>query len=169
MRGGYLLKFSSIVLSGAILAAMAVHSAEPARTGARSKSPARVVFLRQQTHDQVFAQDLLNRQVVNPHADALGRVHDVIIDHEGRVVGILLSVGGFLGLGDKLVGVPWRDVTVRFDGKFLIVNLSEEALLQAPEYHSWQQVQRWQEGSAPVRSVKATPPSKAIRFSEATE
>ena len=161
------MKVVTIALSGAILVAVAVNAGDTTKIGARSKSPARVVFLRQQTHDQVLAQDLLNRQVVNPHADQLGRVHDVIIDHEGHVVGILLSVGGFLGLGDKLVGVPWRDVTIRFDGKFLIVNLSEEELLQAPEYHAWQQVRHWPDGSDLVRPLRASLQSERERLSEA--
>lgn len=128
------------MLSGTLLAATCAGGAELDRSGARSETPSRVVFLRQQSEGQILFRDLLDRQALNPHADHLGRVHDVVIDHDGRVVGILLSVGGFFGLGDKLVGVSWNDVTIRFDGKFVVVNLSRDELFRAPEYLPWQQV-----------------------------
>ena len=132
----------------------------------------RVVFLRQQTDSQILARTLLDRQVLNPHADHLGRVHDVVVDHDGRVIGILLSVGGFLGLGDKLVGVSWSDVTIRFDGKSLVVNLSQDELLQAPEYLPWQQVRRGLDARALDHSPKASDrpeertPSNAIDWGD---
>ena len=149
-----------MIFAGAVLAAMCAGAAEPERRGTELEKPSRVVFLRQQTENQFLLRGLLGRQVLNPHADHLGSVHDLVVDRNGRVAGILLSVGGFIGLGDKLVGVSWSDVTIRYDGKFVVVNLSREELFQGPEYLSWQQVRHRVDTRALVRSPE--PPGAPV-------
>lgn len=51
--------------------------------------------------------ELKGRNVETPNGDNLGDVHDLAIDGEGRVVYAVLSVGGFLGMGERMVAVPW--------------------------------------------------------------
>ena len=84
----------------------------------------------------MMVRDLLGKSVMNPHGVELGEVHDVILAGDGRVIGAVISVGGFLGLGDKLVGMPWNEVTVHSIGNAVIVNLDEEDLAEAPEYRT---------------------------------
>ena len=157
------------MLSGAMLAATCAGGAELERSGVGSETPSRVVFLRQQSESQILFRDLLDRQALNPHADHLGRVHDVVVDHDGRIVGILLSVGGFFGLGDKLVGVSWNDVTIRFDGKFVVVNLTREELYQAPEYLPWQQVRHRPDGRVLVDSRESSGASQGSLRTDAVD
>ncbi|MDX1431046.1 MAG: PRC-barrel domain-containing protein [Gammaproteobacteria bacterium] len=142
---------STAALLGSLICTAAVAADEAAVEGGVAYArPSQVVFLRQQTDRQFLARKLLDRQVLNPHAENLGRVHDVVLDRRGEVIGLVVSVGGFLGLGDKLVGLPWHDVTVRHGGKFVVVNLSREQLVGAPEYRSWQEAaRRWRDTAPP--------------------
>ena len=48
-------------------------------------------------------------KVVNTNGDDLGRVEDLMIDlNNGRVAYAALSLGGFMGMSDKLFAVPWQ-------------------------------------------------------------
>jgi hypothetical protein len=46
----------------------------------------------------------------------------------------VLSVGGFLGIGDKRIAVPVSELDVGQDGQIVMVNASEDQLKQMPEY-----------------------------------
>jgi sporulation protein YlmC with PRC-barrel domain len=55
----------------------------------------------------VKASDLIGMTVKNPQEETLGKVNDLAVDVEsGRVVQVILSTGGFLGIGDTLTAVP---------------------------------------------------------------
>jgi len=41
----------------------------------------------------------------NPGGEAIGEVMDLVIEHD-EVLSAIISVGGTLGVGDKLVAVP---------------------------------------------------------------
>ncbi len=51
--------------------------------------------------------DLKGFDVKTPSGETLGDVKEVAIDTSGRVSYLVLSVGGFLGMGTRLVAVPW--------------------------------------------------------------
>lgn len=42
--------------------------------------------------------------------ETIGEVEDVVIDRNGNLVGVIVSVGGFLGIGDKDVALDWDHV-----------------------------------------------------------
>ncbi|WP_425445937.1 PRC-barrel domain-containing protein [Dethiothermospora halolimnae] len=47
-------------------------------------------------------------EVKNKKNEKLGKIEDLVIDYkEGKVRYVILSVGGFLGIGDKLYAVPF--------------------------------------------------------------
>jgi len=52
----------------------------------------------------------------------------------GRVMYAVVSMGGFLGMGEKTVIVPWHAIEVARNGKSLVLNLSQQMLQQAPPY-----------------------------------
>ncbi len=47
--------------------------------------------------------------------EVMGTVDDVIVDLDGKVVGIVVGVGGFLGVGERDVGLPWEAIEIRRD------------------------------------------------------
>src|SRR3990170_4747554 len=52
------------------------------------------------------ASKVIGSSVVNDAGDTVGRVDDVIIGEDGKAPFVVLAVGGFLGIGDKLVVLP---------------------------------------------------------------
>jgi len=42
--------------------------------------------------------------------EKIGDVNDLILDHEGNIQAVVIGVGGFLGIGEKDVAVPFKSV-----------------------------------------------------------
>jgi putative membrane protein len=59
------------------------------------------------------AQALLGRTVQNEGGQTLGEINNVILNEKGKVVAVTIGVGGFLGLGEKDVGVPFDALKFR--------------------------------------------------------
>ena len=61
-------------------------------------------------------------------------VEDVLVDLDhSSLVAVVLSVGGFLGVGDKLVAVPVNQIKVGSEAKFT-TDLTKEQLANAPAF-----------------------------------
>ncbi len=67
-----------------------------------------MTFAVKQGANDWLASDLIGRSVVNRNNETLGRINDVILDENGQVAAVLIGVGGFLGIGEKEVGVPFE-------------------------------------------------------------
>ena len=78
---------------------------------------------------------LFEYRVKSPQGEDLGKIEEVMIDMEvGRVAYAILSFGGFLGLGDKWVPVPWDAVALQPNEKVLILKIEKEKLQKAPNF-----------------------------------
>lgn len=78
---------------------------------------------------------LFDYRVKSPQGEELGKIEEVIIDMEvGRVAYAVLSFGGFLGLGNKWVPVPWDAVVLRPAEKVLLLNIDTDKLQKAPNF-----------------------------------
>jgi sporulation protein YlmC with PRC-barrel domain len=65
---------------------------------------------------------------------SIGQIEDVLIDLDhATVAAVILSVGGFLGLGDKLVAVPVSQIKVGTEAKFT-TDLTKDQLSNAPAF-----------------------------------
>jgi hypothetical protein len=67
---------------------------------------------------------------------SVGAIDDVVLDNDGKVVSVLVSIGGFLGLGEKRVAVAFKELLISRaeDGDPLVkVTLSKQALETAPD------------------------------------
>jgi sporulation protein YlmC with PRC-barrel domain len=116
-----------LVLFG-VLAAGAAWAQEPTTSAPRA-APAvpDAVLLR--------SQALFEYRVKSPQGEDLGKIEEVIIDMEvGRVAYAVLSFGGFLGLGNKWVPVPWDAVVLRPAEKVLLLNIDKDKLQKAPNF-----------------------------------
>jgi sporulation protein YlmC with PRC-barrel domain len=54
------------------------------------------------------ADNLQGQSVTSRNGEHLGSINDLVISRDGRVEYIILSRGGFLGLGTDLVPIPWQ-------------------------------------------------------------
>lgn len=86
--------------------------------------------------------DLMNMEVVNQTGEDVGDVKDIVLDAQtGRVRYLAMSVGGVLGIGDKLFAVPWQAFRIqqREDETQLVINAEPETFEGAPGFdeESW--------------------------------
>ena len=67
----------------------------------------------------------------------LGEVEDLIIDNTGRVIGVSIDIGGFLGLGERAALVPLEDLRLvqrpENDEFFIITRLSAEQIEESED------------------------------------
>lgn len=62
--------------------------------------------------DSMSASDLIGVAVVNQQNEKIGTLDDLLIEKENQVALAVISVGGFLGVGDKLVAIPYQDLQI---------------------------------------------------------
>ena len=87
--------------------------------------------------DEMFSSKLKGLSVTNQKDETVGEITDLAIkNHE--VDALILSVGGFLGMGERYVAVSPSSVSVRDDSKndkwLASMNTSKDALKSAPEF-----------------------------------
>lgn len=65
---------------------------------------------------------------------SIGQIQDVLVDLDHATqTAVILSVGGFLGVGDKLVAVPVNQIKLGSEAKFTTA-LTKEQLASAPAF-----------------------------------
>jgi sporulation protein YlmC with PRC-barrel domain len=86
--------------------------------------------------DSVSVTEYYKQNVYDPSDNTIGEVSDVLLDKDGHVTAVILSVGGFLGLGAKYVSVPFNALRMtEKDGKrYLVMDTTKDALTSAPGY-----------------------------------
>ncbi|MFD0987470.1 PRC-barrel domain-containing protein [Methyloligella solikamskensis] len=95
-------------------------------------------FITEQAPTDALASDLIGEPVLNPARETVGEINDVIGGDDGRIRGVVIGVGGFLGIGEKNVAVHYEDVVVtRNDNGSIeiLANLTKDTLSAAPAYH----------------------------------
>lgn len=81
------------------------------------------------------AHTLIGDVIRNKQNEEIGRVEEIMIDiHTGRVAYVVMSEGGFLGLGDRLFAVPWTALEVDTARRCLILDADKKLLENAPGF-----------------------------------
>ena len=139
--------------------ALAEQGQPPAAEAATEPAPAEGIITAQ-ADGQALASDLLGATVMTPNGEDLGKLDDLIVDREGKVQGAVLSVGGFLGIGDKRIAVPWQTVQQGGPDWPLVVAMGKDQLEAAPEFVTLadQQAQRQAAAAPPPAAVPAPAP-----------
>jgi len=83
--------------------------------------------------------ELKGVDVKMPTGESLGDIKEVAVDTSGRVSYVVLSVGGFLGIGDRLVAVPWDALKFSLAGdkgdkKLITLATTKQQLEAAPQF-----------------------------------
>ncbi len=81
------------------------------------------------------ASGILGMEVRNPQNEKLGEIKDIVLDmNSGKVSYSVLAVGGFLGIGEKLIALPTAALKVSETGDFLILNADKSRIQAAPGF-----------------------------------
>lgn len=106
---------------------------------AQSVGPAAATtaFVTQQPADEWLAGVFIGDAVHNAAGETIGDISDLVFDHKGQISTVIIGVGGFLGIGEKGVGVPFSSLTFSIgkNGERVIaVALSKQDLTLAPKF-----------------------------------
>ena len=96
-------------------------------------------FVTVQPADQWLASQFIGHAVTNPAGETIGDINDLLFDKGGKVVNVVIGVGGFLGIGEKNVAIPYGDLSITADGngkRVVQVGLSRERLHTAPDFRA---------------------------------
>lgn len=74
-------------------------------------------FVKEQSMNQWRASRLVGVTVMGADQKKIGKIDDVLFDHDGNAQVIVIGVGGFLGMGGKEVGVPFKTMQWRTEGR----------------------------------------------------
>src|ERR1700719_5105662 len=126
--------FSSFQNRGAAFMAKLVYTAillalTTTIAGAQSPSPP-VRILANVPADNLTVTHWYKQNVYDPSDSKIGEIMDVLVDREGKATALILGVGGFLGMGEKDVAVPFNAVqaTNKNNNKwYLVMNASKDA------------------------------------------
>jgi sporulation protein YlmC with PRC-barrel domain len=85
--------------------------------------------------DSWRASQMMGTNVKNAENETIGEVKDLIVDfREGEILGVVISSGGFLGIGDNLSTVPVAALRYDVDAKAFKTQLTKSQLQRAPRH-----------------------------------
>jgi sporulation protein YlmC with PRC-barrel domain len=86
-----------------------------------------------------------DQNVYDQQDNKIGEIKDMLLDREGKVQAVILSVGGFLGMGEKDVAVAFDAVSPaqRENKWWLTMNASKDQLRTAPGFRFDRSKQAW--------------------------
>jgi sporulation protein YlmC with PRC-barrel domain len=61
---------------------------------------------------QIMGSDLRGTRVYGSNNESIGDISDLLLDQQGQVVAAIVGVGGFLGIGQKDVAVPFQALEI---------------------------------------------------------
>jgi sporulation protein YlmC with PRC-barrel domain len=91
--------------------------------------------------NDIRASKLIGSSVYNDRDEKVGSVDDVVLGKDNTAAKVILSVGGFLGMGTKLVAVPCQQLQLgdtkhaSSDNKVVITGATKESLKALPDFH----------------------------------
>jgi sporulation protein YlmC with PRC-barrel domain len=89
----------------------------------------------QQAANELRLDWITDATVTAPDGTNIGDINDLIVDGEsGQMIAAIIGVGGFLGIGEKQIAVPWDQLTVNYDAEEINSDLTKEEADAASEY-----------------------------------
>ena len=85
--------------------------------------------------DLIAADEVIGTEVFTADGRKLGRVETIMLDRVGgKAVFVVLSSGGFLGIGGAFYPLPWAKLHYEPALNGYIADVDEETLLKSPSY-----------------------------------
>jgi sporulation protein YlmC with PRC-barrel domain len=98
--------------------------------------------LTQRREGQIRSDELVGSDVLDSAGEKIASVDELLIDNDGQIAALLVSVGGVVGIGSRTVAISWDDARVertREDGVFsdryeVRTMMTQQQLENAPEF-----------------------------------
>jgi sporulation protein YlmC with PRC-barrel domain len=93
-------------------------------------------FADKQSESEVLGTDFIGTPVTTKDGQQLGKISNLVFDQDGRIALAVVGIGGFLGIGEKAVAVPFD--AVKFETinnkQVFVLDATKEQLQAAPAY-----------------------------------
>ncbi|AYK03140.1 PRC-barrel domain-containing protein [Legionella sainthelensi] len=77
----------------------------------------------------VRTDDVKGKEVKSPELESLGEIEEIVLDKfTGEARYVVLSFGGFLGLGEKYFAFPWKSISYNKGEECFILNVDKTQL-----------------------------------------
>ena len=82
--------------------------------------------------------DVYGQDVYDKGQNKLGKIDNIQVDESGRITKVIIGVGGFLGMGEKDVAVPYKQIkwTTKDNKTWMELDRSKDQLKAAPAVDS---------------------------------
>jgi hypothetical protein len=112
----------------------------------QAATPDAPAVLTEQKSDEVLSDSYIGAKVVASSTEGVeevGKVAELVLGPDDKIVGVIVDVGGFLGVGAKPVGLSWTGLTEEAgDGELLLkTSLTRAELEEAPEFKTLSDIQ----------------------------
>jgi sporulation protein YlmC with PRC-barrel domain len=101
-------KHITAALAGTALLATVASAQTPTTTTDRADTASMATDSSHQ--DEWRASKVVGLSVYNDNNESLGSINDLLMDKNGNIKAVVLGVGGFLGVGEHLVAVPFDKI-----------------------------------------------------------
>ncbi len=95
----------------------------------------------------VTAAELIGADLHGMDGQDLGAVDDLVVGRDGKASYLIVSHGGFLGIGKKQIAVPFDVAKISEDRDVVFINATDESLEKAPSFdrddRSWLSDEKW--------------------------
>ena len=105
-----LAKYITTGLAGSLLLASAAFAAEDSATTKTPPTAATASESSSSFQGDWRASKVAGLSVYNDSNESIGSINDLLMDKSGSVKAAVISVGGFLGVGARLVAVPYDKI-----------------------------------------------------------
>lgn len=105
-----LIKSVTTGLVGSALLATVAFAQTPAATSDTATSGKEAAISEQQVKGDWRASKVVGLKVYNEKNENVGSVNDLLMDKSGNIKAVVLGVGGFLGVGERLVAVNFDKI-----------------------------------------------------------
>lgn len=69
-------------------------------------------YLTEQAENQISVNDFMGQAIYTADNQSIGDINDLLVAKDGGIVAAIVGVGGFLGIGEKNVAVPFENITI---------------------------------------------------------
>jgi sporulation protein YlmC with PRC-barrel domain len=81
-------------------------------TTAQAPAAAAGTYLTEQAENQISVNDFMGKEIYTADNQSIGDINDLLVAKDGGVVAAVVGVGGFLGIGEKNVAIPFDKITI---------------------------------------------------------
>ncbi|MFN3832003.1 MAG: PRC-barrel domain-containing protein [Allorhizobium sp.] len=69
-------------------------------------------YLTEQAENHISVNDFMGQPIYTADNESIGDINDLLVEKDGGVVAAVVGVGGFLGIGQKNVAIPFENITI---------------------------------------------------------